>query len=493
MNKPLSLAAVAAVVALAYPASAWYLGQRIESAHAEQYAAIAELPYLRVVERDYQRGIFSATEKITLELAARPTPAAEHADGAEAAAPLRLSVLTRIQHGPLPGLSTLAAGVADSELELSDETGKEIAAVLGDKKPLTAHAVYGFDGGGKGTLTSPAFSATVPGKESGETTRITWEGVSLDVDFSAGMKQYSMRGGAPKLEIEETGSRLVVTGLAVEGKQQRVFDDDALFYAGNQKFSIAEVRIEPRTSVAPDAKPVLLQQVTYDVDAPVAGDFMDIAARVSAAVVKIDEQNYGPAHYDLSFKHLHSRTLAKLSRELMKLYSDPTSAAANENDPTAALAVLSTPGLELLAHAPELSLDRISFNSPHGEAKVAARIKLDGIKPDEFSNAFALIGKIDASGEASLPLALLLDWQGSPAQAARFQQQLAAMTTQGYVSQEGGLVKSAVVFRQGQLSVNGKPFNPLALGALGSDGHDHAHGHDHDHEDDLALEEVEGE
>lgn len=486
MNKPLSIAAVAAVVALAYPASAWYLGHRIESAHAEQYAAVAELPYLRVVERNYQRGIFSATETVTLEFVAPPMPPAADAEGAQPPAPLRVSVVTRIQHGPLPGLSTLAAGIADSELVLSEETRKDIAAVLGDKKPLTMHTVYGFDGGGKGTLASPAFATTLPDNGSGETTRITWDGVSVDIDFSAGMKQYTMQGSAPKLEVEDASSRMLVTGLALDGKQQRVFDDDALLYAGNQKFSIAEVRIEPRASVDPDATPVLLQQISYDVDAPVNGDFMDIAARIGAAVVKVGEQNYGPAHYDISFKHLHARTLAKLSREMLKLYSDPTFAAVTEEDPTAALAALTTPGLELLAHAPQLSLDRVSFNSPHGEAKLAARIKLDGIKPEEFSNAFALIGKIDAGAEASLPLALLVDWQDSPAKAARFQQQLASMTAQGYVSQEGGLVKSALVFRQGQLSVNGKPFNPLALGDLGG-------GHDHEHEEDVLLEEVEEE
>ncbi|ANQ86928.1 hypothetical protein dqs_3911 [Azoarcus olearius] len=476
MNKPLTFGALVAAVALAYPATAWYLGGRIESAHAEQYAQLAATPYLRVAERNYERGIFSATETVTFEIGA-PL----QADADEPQQPLRFTVRTDIKHGPLPGFTTVAAGVADSQLVLDESTRQEIAKVLGDKPPVTLHNVYNFNGSGRSTLSSPAFATTVPNAETGETARLAWDGLELVVDFAAGMKHYTMRGGAPKLEVEDADVHLVLSGLTLEGDQQRLFDDDTLLYTGTQKFAVAELRVTPGKNPS-DPKPVVLaQRITYDIDAPANGDFIDIAARIGAEVIKVGEQDYGPAHYDLSLKHLHARTLSKLYKEMMKVYGDPTLAAAAGGNPTAAFATLSTPALELLSHAPEISLDRISFSSPHGEARVAARIKLAGIQPEEFSNVMALIGKIDASGEAVVPVALLLQWQDTPSEAERFNRQLAAVAAQGYVSQEGGLLKSSVAFRQGQLSVNGKPFNPMAMGALGG----------MDHDDEAMLEELE--
>ncbi|QDF99179.1 hypothetical protein CJ010_22875 [Azoarcus sp. DD4] len=494
MNTPVRIAVVAATVALAYPASAWYLGQRVETALNEQYAQLADLPYLRVVERNYDRGVFGATETVTVEFA-DPRPATAEGEQGAAAQPLRLTVLTRIKHGPLPGFSTLAAAVADSELVLDEAARKEIATVLGDRKPVELHTVYRFDGGGTGTLTSPAFATTLPANGDGSASRVSWDGVKLDLDFSAGLKQYSLQGNAPKLEIEDDSMRLVLAGLALEGKQQRVFDDDALLYAGTQKLSAAELSFQPKAGADEASMPVLLQQLAYDIEAPVNGEFLDIVARIGAAVVKVGDQDYGPAHYDLSLKHLHARTTAKLYRELMKVSGDPTLASTGDAA-GAALSALSGPAMELLSHSPEISLDRISFNSPHGEARVAARIKLADIKPEDYSNAFALIGKVDASGEAALPLGLLTAWQGDgevgARKAARFNQQLAGLTAQGYVTQEAGLVKSALVFRQGQLTINGKPFNPLALGELAGGG-EHEHDHDMTEEDVEMLDEMEAE
>ncbi|MEJ2396578.1 MAG: DUF945 family protein [Candidatus Thiodiazotropha sp.] len=53
---------------------------------------------------------------------------------------------------------------------------------------------------------------------------------------------------------------------------------------------------------------------------------------------------------------------------------------------------------------------------------------------------------------------------------AQFQQQVAMLTDQGYLTREGDLLKSNAVFKQGQLLVNGKPFPPMAPpGAMDDD------------------------
>ena len=64
-------AAVLAVIALplvAYTGGAWYLGQRIQNSHDNQAKQVEGIPNVKLVKRDYQRGLFSSTETVTIEL-----------------------------------------------------------------------------------------------------------------------------------------------------------------------------------------------------------------------------------------------------------------------------------------------------------------------------------------------------------------------------------------------------------------------------------------
>ena len=68
MKKPALIAAIAVPVVLAYPAASWVLGQQVESALAEQYKQLEAIPYIKVVERKYERGVFASSEVVTFEV-----------------------------------------------------------------------------------------------------------------------------------------------------------------------------------------------------------------------------------------------------------------------------------------------------------------------------------------------------------------------------------------------------------------------------------------
>jgi uncharacterized protein YdgA (DUF945 family) len=52
----------------------------------------------------------------------------------------------------------------------------------------------------------------------------------------------------------------------------------------------------------------------------------------------------------------------------------------------------------------------------------------------------------------------------SQAAAEQFQQQVAVLTDQGYLNREENILKTSMVFKAGQLKINGKPFSPMAGG-----------------------------
>lgn len=476
--------ALLAVPALAYPAAAWYLGARVESTLDAQYQQLESLPYAKVVERRYERGVFGATESVTLELFGDMMRAMHNAadtpDGAPTQ-PLRLRFTSQIQHGPFAG-GALAAAVVDSQLVFDTDTQAELAKLFGANAPLTGHTVFKLDGSGTATVSSPAVSTQIPDQNTGAPLDIAWQGIDAVVDFAPGMTRYSLRGEAPRLELKGAdGAHMVMAGMRFTGEQQRLFDDEPLLFAGNQRFSIDEMQMQVPGDTG-EGDRVALKQISYTVDMPAEGDFVDMVAKMGAETVDIGGTNYGPAHYDLSLKHLHARTVAKLYRVMLDAYSNPA-LMGPDADPQLMLAPLAAPAMELLGHNPSFALDRLSFTTPHGDAHLDLRASVPGITPEAIANPGLIMAVLDAGANIALPEALLLGMAKDRAHAqmaamsdtgtvsdddlqmvvAQFEGKLQQLSGQGYITRDGGVVKSTVAFKAGQLTVNGQPFNPMAM------------------------------
>jgi uncharacterized protein YdgA (DUF945 family) len=127
--------------------------------------------------------------------------------------------------------------------------------------------------------------------------------------------------------------------------------------------------------------------------------------------------------------------------------------------------------MKLLEFNPEVSLDRISFNSPKGEVLIAARAQFDAIRPEDFGKPTAFMAKLRASADIALPEALLaMPWgmNAETAEAAQAQmnlrhKQFSALAEQGYIRHDGAMARSKLEFSNGQLTVNGKEFDPGAM------------------------------
>jgi uncharacterized protein YdgA (DUF945 family) len=387
------LLAAVLLVGLAYPASAWYLGSQVELAVNEPYKQVESVPYIKIVKREYRRGVFSSEETVTFELfgdilrlmdqtqkrSAAGNPAATTAG--EPLKPFSVTVRSHIKHGPLPDGKTFAAAIVDSELDADERFKPDLAKVLGDKKLVTAHTVYRFDGNGESIVTSPAFVTTLPEEGPDASSQLSWEGVKANVHFTKDLASYTIQGEAPKLEVAGgKGVHVVIAGMRFDTQSKRIFEDEPLLYSGKQKFTVAQASID---GPAMDDKSFLLKQATYDVEIPVNGEFIDIVARLGAQDVLVGATNFGPAHYDFSVKRLHARTVAQLNRAMMKMYSDPAALSAGAN-PAAVYGPLAKPAMKLLEYNPEISLDRISFKSPQGEVLIAARAKFIDVKPEDW-------------------------------------------------------------------------------------------------------------
>lgn len=468
MSRPTKIATALVAIALIYPAATWFSGQRIQAVLDEHYADMKSHPSLKVSERTYERGVFSSTEKVSFEMA---MPVAAEDGTVQAGEPLRMTISSRIQHGPVPGFETLAAAMLDSEVVLEGEVGAALRESLGGKAPLVARTVVKFDGGGHSAMTSPAFELAVP-DGTGQALRIGFSGLKADIDFSAGMRSYTMKGTADGLSMEDPDMLIKLSGLVFDADQHRLFDDEAWLYAGKQRATVASMKAEAKEEGELGDTRFELERLSYDIDMPGKGEYLDIKALMGTEVLRVADVDYGPAHYDFSIKHLHGRTLMDLYRKLLEISGDPAQLAQQTEDPAALFAPLAGPAMTLLAHDPEFSIDRISFTSPHGTAALSAEVSLKGVQPDELSNPLMLLAKLRASADLSVPQGLLLAFASNEAEdpeeadfaAAQLQQQLELLEAQGYLQRQGDQVKTSAAFSQGQLTVNGRPFNPLAMG-----------------------------
>ena len=457
MNKPARIAlGLVAALALAYPASAWWLGMRVEARLTEQYEKLEQQGFYRVLSRDYQRGLFSAAENVRIEL--DPAVRALLVDEKNPLIPLvRDSVFTlrsEISHGPLlagkPGAARIRTEVlADPALR---ERLQEVLGMQGTGVALQLDAHIGFVGDAQVALHSPAFEASLPMDGSGPAA-IEWGGITGQISLDAGMKASSIQFDMPKFNLSAGDNRLSLAGLRLKGDTRRVLPaEDSLVASG-------EIRIDmdALSFGAADKTAVFdLQQLHYNIDMPLSGDFIDFDARLGAQTLRIGGQDYGPANYDYALRHVHVASLDQLIRQ----YQAGQQTQSPEQNPLALLAGLGEPMQAVLMQQPEFHLDRLQFKTPEGDARVSARVMLDGFAPEDIGNPLLLVGKLNLQADLSLPQSLVLALMGKSGGAASAQN-VEAFVARGFMTRQGSLLSSRVSFRQGQLTLTGQALGPM--------------------------------
>jgi uncharacterized protein YdgA (DUF945 family) len=436
--------------ASAYAASAFYFGREVETVLAAPYKALEGEPYVKLVKRDYQRGVFTSTETVTIEVLgdiARAT----------GGSPMLLTAKSQIVHGPMPAVSLMAAAVVDTDLFIGGG-GLPTAGQL----VMKAHTVISHEGNGELHGTVQPTVIEFQGAVVQSLKKVTLSGGEFKMQFSPEMTEYTDQGSMPGLELDMAdGGRVVMTGIRMDQISKLVLPDEPALRGGAQKFTIDQMQIHV---AAAGTRPVVVNKIAYDTDVPVSGEFLDVSAKMRITDILVGDQNYGPAQLDLSVKKLHARSLAKMQKAMARMQA--TAGSNPAADPMSALQPMLLAMTGVLQHDPEISIDRLSFNTPSGEVQVAAKVQFPGVTAEDAQNLTALSQKIVAVAELAVPEALLMMPVGPGAATAQVPgraQQIASLVEHGYVHRDGALMKSKLEFRGNQLAINGMPFDPMAL------------------------------
>jgi uncharacterized protein YdgA (DUF945 family) len=445
VNKKQSLV-VAGIFVAVYVATSWGLGRAVHKYFDawENDLAKQPTPMLKITAREYSPGIFSSTEVLTFEV----DPTAWRGLNGPARAlrniPLaNFTVRNRIVHGPLPGLSLPGVARIQSTLVLDEPMRTQIATTLGGREPISVDTLLGFIGGGRVHVSSPAFEAQPDGGS------LSWQGI--EGRFTYGRKLDAVRCDVVAPGLNGTlpdGSSVRLDKMQLTCNLTRSFEK---LYTGTMEFRVATL-----SATQANGELSNMENTRVSSHSQAKGEYVDMTAVLNIGTVRIPQITMHDAQYDVTFNHLHGPTYSKLAGAIQGLGADSAEFVSPLDIAT-----------ELLEHSPEIVINRIGFAMPEGEAGLTGTLRLK-----DFSQADLALGspqrvltKLEATAHLWLDEGLLTrNWPPDQAGAiAQIRNQIAQFEQLGYVTHKDHRFDTQLEFKQGMLTINGKP---LGAGGL---------------------------
>jgi uncharacterized protein YdgA (DUF945 family) len=453
--------AIVVVMTLLLVGLPWVIGNVVEDRVDRGLdKVLAEAPYLGIVERHYTKGWFRSEQEVTFEVigpltpALNPaavladavkhaTPGVESPDSAPAALPKRFTMRNEILHGPVLGLSGLGLARINWHVVLSEDQRAYLRSIFATEEPIEVSTRVDFFGGGTTTIEAPALRIS---RKNG-TGEVSWDTMKVSIEHPADLDRFSVYGKWDRLEArDDVGKfRFAMRDLKLEGGAKRIvgklYDTDLDFKMGEISF------------VGADGETTSMQDLRYVIATESEGDFVSFATRMGTGAVESRELvQKGLAiesmHYDVTVRRLHIDTLEKFLAAIDATYVEAATDSA-----------VTGQGFALLKHDPEFVLDRVSIETPNGEAMLKGIFKLKGVTEKDLKmGVLSLIARLDADLTLDSPRKLIDGMEGGG-------EVLAQALEGGYVQMQGDKAVSHIEFHDGELTVNGKVQAIPGLGA----------------------------
>lgn len=460
-----AIIAGAAIVALAGAAvvgGAAVTGSQARKALQEAPAGWqAQWPLLKVVDQKYDKGLFGATHTLTLQLGCDAQAAA--AEDAK----LLVTLVQRVQHGPLPGFAGFGAAVVDTEVVVPEKARKALDELTGGKPPFTARTVVGFGGGSTTSVSMPAVKFTGPKGE-----QFAWQGLSGEVRQSGDTWRYDFvtPGMTMTAKDERAAFDIKLTAFRMHGE----LSGTGSMWLRPGKGQGELVSMEISGAGTPGERPVspfklALNQLKFSSDVRIEKDLISNIAKFSGNG-SFNDARIDRVEMDVSLKRLHAPTYEKL----VKRFLDTTAAACDMKQgvsPQVMLSQMQQDVVALLPHNPEYSLDKLAVEFDGKRGELSYSLGLAGVTEADLQLPMPalLMSKGQVKGQAKLPVAWVekaMAKFGGPggqapadpaAQAEMMNVMLGKLEGEGYIQRKDDMLSSTFSFDKGVMTVNGKP------------------------------------
>jgi len=456
-----------AVLGGVYLGLAAYGGGVVQREYGAELDKLAQaLPFVKVVDRQYDKGLFSATASYGLRFGCA-TP--ETGDGGQA---VTVTIRDRIAHGPFPAFSSVGWARLDTQIALPAKAPEALRRWIESMKPEAIRTVIGFDG-------AAATRVELPGgefKSGGGSLR--WQplrgsfrvngartSVSYDFDLPELALDFANKGGSGSFRL-----------VNLRGQSSSEMSDGMILDSGSGTATLDQAQMQ--IDAARGKAQFELNQLKFANAAKTENDLLGATASMTgSASLKVGDKTFQFDKIELqeSMKRLHAPTLHKISlafwQELGGVCRQDSAGQAHSLKEKQAAMLFGMK--DLLAYDPEYSVDRIAITYAGQEGMLAYSVAAKGVTDEDLQQADPrqLLGKLTARASARLPV-LWLEKIGAETSRGRLTPQqihaqidtlLKQTSEAGYIVREGDFVSSAALFEGGRLSVNGKAIDSPAL------------------------------
>jgi uncharacterized protein YdgA (DUF945 family) len=446
------LLVIGVIIVLSYPGIAWVTGMAVESRlqHSEQQV-LDKLPYLTVVKREYDRGVYRSTVTTTYGFR-NPALRAMKIGGGALPSSATITVASTIQHGPLPGLHAVALAVIDSTIVVPPALQQELSGVIGSKPILQFHTTLGLFGGATSDMTSPAFSLRLP-----DGSNLVWGGLTGTLSATRDQAHWSARLSAPHLLVQGAQGGLELTGAEYSSSEQKALDG---LYVGTATFTLERLDGSgPRAG-----SDFSLQRMSLTSTASADGEFFNYRIDVAADAAKVAAVQLSNIMYSESLEHVHGPSLLAFADALRTAQRQ-----ANGNQAQLEAGMLDAfrhQGADLVAHDPVLNIRQLSFTMPEGTFLLSARISAPGLAASDLqqwpAGIIALRSHAHVSADLRVDNGLLQRFLAMSGSNPKIAAQLTSFEQQGYLTAGAAAVTTHLELSSGMITLNGHPFPPAA-------------------------------
>lgn len=466
-------AAVAAVLAAGGLGATSYAGKTTE-AHYNAYLdrTLAQLPFLKVEKRHYERGFFGADSQLVLRLDLPPPPARSEEDeddeedeadedvskDSASTTPtvhpraIVMDFRDRIHHGPFPGSLKPAAARLASTVDVSIETsdGKTSAPLA----LLTADTLMDFADGFSSRFASPAGEWALGDGRA----RLVWSGLTGEStgNLKSLQGRYAMK--SPGLTLTGTDERqqsveMAIGALTVDGHTDPT--PSLLSAPGKVRVLMSSMRMATRS---PDGQPVTISfsDLTGESNTTRNGDLLDIRTTFDGKG-QIDKWKIDRIEMVEQWKRLHAPSFDQMIRHVYASLGQ-----SSGDDPAALMAPLMADLKGFLPHDPEYTVEKFNLTVDGRTAEFGWRMALKGATAEALENPMLLAKVATAGLDAKLPrqwLEALMEQRGGMSPVVdvdRINGLLTQGQQMGLIVVDADLISTKVRFANGGLEVNGK-------------------------------------
>lgn len=461
--KKLMWALVAVLVVVgAWGVAVFVTGQRMEK---QYYAMLNEVSAqgggLSLASKDYRRGFLRsrAVTEVRLDL----PPIEEIAGGA-----VRFEIAHELRHGLLPAMRTVdgrrqwlpVLAIVESRLAEGD-VNKDLLQKAPELARAWSCAVIDFRGGSENRFDIPGFR-----REFDEGTgSFAWGGLTGEVIASDDLGKLRGTFRLPKVEFTLSGAGVRVEEANADFAVEKAFD---ALYLGEGKSHIRHLVVQ-----FPDEDPLDFADLQLTADSRQEGHLVEYGEVIELKSLTAGDRALGSGRLDLQIRNINGPALAKF-------YADAQAAQKKGGAEEEAAAAMQQAVFELIGglstDAPQIEIRQLQVTTPQGRLDGHALLRLTGKEKLTMENIASAFGRLQAEAEVKVSRQLALDYLAStlrdgeesgtviPAETAarkKAEEQLAAWIGENLLVPDGDNLKMTALFRDGEFTINGKPFGGM--------------------------------